>query len=56
MEMLPTNSDDSFSVLKKYGTTHMATPPTGNIGFIELPITTLKPPHCPIKDSNTLIQ
>ena len=34
---------------------HMARLPTGIIGYIELPINTVKPFHFRIIDSNTLI-
>ena len=56
MEILLESSEDSCSVLTRNNTMHMAKLATGILGYIEIPVTTVKQSHCISIDINTLIQ
>ena len=46
---------DTCATLKQHSTNHIATLPTGHIGYIEVPITNEKPKYYHVNDINTLI-
>ena len=56
IEVFTDYKPDTCATLIQHSTNHNATlPPTGHIGYIEVPITTEKPKHCHVKDFNNLI-
>ena len=55
IEFFTDNKPDTCATLIQNSTNQIATPPTGHIGYIEVPIRNEKPKHYHVNDINTSI-
>ena len=55
IEVFTDDKPDTCATIIQNSTNHIATLPTGHIGYIEVPITNEKPKYYQVKDLNTLI-
>ena len=55
IEVVKDDKPDTCAQIIQNSTNHVATLPTGHIGYIEVPNTNEKPKYYQVKDINTLI-
>ena len=55
IEVFTDDKPDTCATIKQNSTKHIATLPTGHIGYIEVPVTNEKPKYYQVNDINTLI-